>query len=250
MPSDQGRAFEPLRCGRGLREDRSTQLKERSMSLPAKSPLPRGIRNHNPGNLRRSKDPWQGLAVDQSADAEFFVFSAPRFGIRALARVLIQYYDRHNLFTVRGIISRWAPPVENNTDAYVAAVARALKVTPDQAMDLHDYARLKPLVVAIIRHENGVQPYSAAVIDDGLRLAGVEPPAQPIAASRTVQGGTLAAGGSALALVAESVRAAEPALPVLQHLVRAAPWALAVLALAGAAYVLYAYLDDRRAGRR
>ena len=30
----------------------------------------RGIRNHNPGNLRRSADPWQGLAPEQT-DKEF-----------------------------------------------------------------------------------------------------------------------------------------------------------------------------------
>lgn len=38
-------------------------------------PEPRGIRNNNPGNLRRTKDPWQGLAETQT-DLEFFVFKA------------------------------------------------------------------------------------------------------------------------------------------------------------------------------
>ena len=46
-----------------------------------KSTLPRGIRNHNPGNIRRSQDPWQGLASAQN-DPEFFIFQSAIYGIR------------------------------------------------------------------------------------------------------------------------------------------------------------------------
>ena len=38
--------------------------------------LPRGIRNRNPGNIRRSRDRWKGLAPAQT-DPAFFVFDAP-----------------------------------------------------------------------------------------------------------------------------------------------------------------------------
>ena len=57
------------------------------MSLD-KSAMPRGIRNHNPGNLRKSNDPWQGLAPDQT-DPDFLQFESSKWGIRALARTLI-----------------------------------------------------------------------------------------------------------------------------------------------------------------
>jgi hypothetical protein len=36
---------------------------------------PRGIRNNNPGNLRRNSDPWQGLA-ERQGDVEFFTFKS------------------------------------------------------------------------------------------------------------------------------------------------------------------------------
>jgi hypothetical protein len=91
----------------------------------------RGIRNHNPGNLRRSSDPWQGLAPEQT-DREFFQFTSPKWGIRALARTLIVYQDRGGLKTIDQMISRWAPPNENNTGAYVAG-ARAQDVVPQLA---------------------------------------------------------------------------------------------------------------------
>jgi len=83
---------------------------------------PRGIRNNNPGNIRRSDDQWRGLAADQT-DADFFRFAEPRFGIRAMARILQVYQEHHGLRTIREIINRWAPSVENPTGDYVTAVA-------------------------------------------------------------------------------------------------------------------------------
>lgn len=41
---------------------------------------------------------------------------------------------------------------------------------------MHDYAVLRPLVPAIIKHENGQQPYTNAEMDAGLVLASVETP--------------------------------------------------------------------------
>jgi hypothetical protein len=38
---------------------------------------PRGIRNNNPGNIRRNSDPWQGLA-ERQGDVEFFTFKNRR----------------------------------------------------------------------------------------------------------------------------------------------------------------------------
>ena len=72
---------------------------------------------------------------------------------------------------MREIINRWAPPVENVTSAYVAACARALGVAADEVMNLNDRRLLKLLTVAIIKHENGSQPYSDFVIDTGVNEA-------------------------------------------------------------------------------
>jgi hypothetical protein len=117
----------------------------------------RGIRNNNPGNIRRSNDPWQGLAQQQT-DKDFLVFQNPVYGIRALARTLIVYQDKHGLRSVRQIINRWAPAAENNTEAYVQAVAKVTGFDPDRQLDMHSFTDLKPVVAGIIRHENGQQP--------------------------------------------------------------------------------------------
>ena len=70
----------------------------------------RGLRNNNPGNIRKSATAWQGLSPTQT-DASFFQFISPEYGIRALATILGTYMKNYGLVTVSDIISRWAPPV-------------------------------------------------------------------------------------------------------------------------------------------
>ncbi|WP_434523867.1 hypothetical protein [Photorhabdus asymbiotica] len=152
---------------------------------------PRGIRNNNPGNIERGS-PWQGL-TDKPKDSRFCTFKDPVFGIRAIAVTLITYHDKRKakdgsrIDTVREVIERWAPKVENHTDNYVHFVARAIGVQPDSEMDLHQYHIIRPLVEAIIAQENGKGPlrnlntwYSNEIIDEGLRRAGVVKPVKEV----------------------------------------------------------------------
>jgi hypothetical protein len=131
----------------------------------------RGIRNNNPGNIDRNGIAWQGMCSDQSGDSRFIVFDSPLYGIRALAKVLLTYYRTHGLCTPAAIIGRWAPAVENNTEAYAFAVASALGVSPETVIDATDPATLQQLVRAIIKHENGQQPYDAGTIRAAVALA-------------------------------------------------------------------------------
>lgn len=117
------------------------------------------------------------------------MFKSPIYGIRALARTLIKYQDKHRLCTIRQIIGRWAPATENDTVAYIKAVSDETGLAPDVALDMHKYEHLKALATAIIKHENGQQPYTGAQIDKALVLAGVEPPAKNLQHTRTVRGG-------------------------------------------------------------
>ncbi|MFI4987486.1 MAG: structural protein P5 [Alphaproteobacteria bacterium] len=132
--------------------------------------IPRGIRNNNPGNLRRSADRWAGLAEVQG-DAQFFQFSEPAFGLRALARTLFNYQAKHDLHTIRAIIARWAPASENDTGGYVAAVCADMAASADEPIDLGDAEELAALVKAIVRHENGEQPYSDALVEQAAKRA-------------------------------------------------------------------------------
>ena len=214
-----------------------------------KTTLPRGIRNNNPGNLRKSNDPWQGLAPEQT-DPDFLQFVAPKWGIRALARTLIAYQDRIGLRSVKSIIYRWAPPTENNTSAYIQSVAKNLGVQPDEPINVHDYKILQPLTLAIITTENGQQPYTHTEIDAGLVLAGVEPPVKPLSQTKTVQGSRVVVGATLAGMSLEAIKDVEPAFPLIQTAMHYAPWFLGLITLASIGYVVWACIDDRNKGLR
>ena len=87
--------------------------------------MKRGIRNNNPLNIRRSNDRWIGARPEQT-DKEFVQFQTMAYGYRAAWKILQSYYQhfctQSKHFTVRSIISRWAPPTENDTEAYIRSV--------------------------------------------------------------------------------------------------------------------------------
>ena len=117
--------------------------------------LPRGLRNNNPGNLRRTGDRWQGLAARQE-DAEFFQFERMAYGYRALIKTLQNYRRIHGLQTLAEMIARWAPGHENDTAAYIRAVCRDLQVPDSYVPDVDDRDTMCALAAAISRVENGV----------------------------------------------------------------------------------------------
>lgn len=138
--------------------------------------LSRGYRNRNPGNIDFvPANKWVGqLGIEEGvARPRFARFASHEHGIRALAMLLMTYHDRHGLNTVRGIINRWAPPKENDTGAYVKAVAKRVGVLADQTIDTHQFTVMSPLVGAIIRHELGGMPYSDTTMERGIAMAGI-----------------------------------------------------------------------------
>ncbi len=127
----------------------------------------RGLRNNNPGNIRLDGTNWQGMSPTQT-DPSFVQFVSPEYGLRAIAVILNTYMNNYGLNTVTGIISRWAPPTENDTAAYIADVANQMGVDPNQPLS---QAQIPSLVAAIVHHENGLQPYTTAQIDQAVALA-------------------------------------------------------------------------------
>ena len=126
-----------------------------------------GLRNNNPGNIRWSaSNNWQGQTGQDSNG--FCVFDTPQDGIRALAVLLLNYYNKYDLNTVENIITKWAPPSENDTVTYYTDVADAMGVNPGDTIDLTDPNTLTALVNAIITEENGINPYPDNVIALGV----------------------------------------------------------------------------------
>lgn len=139
--------------------------------IPVTTSAPRGIRNNNPGNIRKSSTAWQGK-VTVSSDPAFEQFSSAHYGLRALARNILTY-QQNGLRTLRAIILRWAPPVENNSAAYISDVSLRTGIAPDDFLDLAARPELlAKIVAAIVWHENGEQPYSQAEINAAVAAAG------------------------------------------------------------------------------
>lgn len=131
---------------------------------------PRGIRNNNPGNIKLSGDAWQGLSSVQP-DTTFFTFTEAKWGIRALSVIMRVYRDSYNIYTIEDIIDRYAPPSENETVSYVDFVANETGIPKDQTLTYSATERLL-ITMAIIKFENGIQPYSAELILEAIDLAG------------------------------------------------------------------------------
>lgn len=185
---------------------------------------PRGIRNNNPGNLVKSDIQWDGKIT--GADTRFEVFATPEQGIAATARNLIAYQEKHGLDTVEGIVGRWAPPEENKTGVYVAAVAKDLGVKPGDKLNVSDPDTLTRLTGAIIRQENGKQPYSPAQVATGVKAAiegrAIRPTPEQIDAARVANlaghadGASLGATGDIAAANAH-IRAMEAAARLMDE---------------------------------
>ena len=115
---------------------------------------PRGIRNNNPANIRLSKDKWKGLREVQE-DPEFFQFTEMKWGYRAMLRVLQNYRKLHGCETVADYINRWAPPVENNTTAYIKTVCQYMGVPSMFVPDVNEKECMCIFAAAISFVENG-----------------------------------------------------------------------------------------------
>ncbi|CUP51128.1 hypothetical protein [Parabacteroides distasonis] len=124
--------------------------------------MTRGLRNNNPGNLRLSKDKWQGLRLVQT-DKEFFQFETMAHGYRALIRTLQNYRKLHKCQTIADFISRYAPKIENNTAGYIQRVCREMQVPTTYVPDVNDKATMCNFAAAISQVENGIPAVQADV---------------------------------------------------------------------------------------
>jgi hypothetical protein len=97
----------------------------------------------NPGNLRPS-----GSATG------FQQFKTPEEGISAVDKNL-QSYGKKGINTLRGVISTWAPPSENDTNAYIKNASQRIGIDPDAPIDLSDPVQRHLVSAAIISHEQG-----------------------------------------------------------------------------------------------
>ena len=113
---------------------------------------PRGLRNNNPLNIRHNPNNFQGEV--KGIDKAFKTFSTMPYGYRA-AFVTLATYNSRGWNTIQKIITHWAPPCENNTDAYIAHVEKWSGIPQNQQLTLADGANYFLIVAAMSYVENG-----------------------------------------------------------------------------------------------
>lgn len=129
---------------------------------------PRGIRNNNPLNLRFIPDPARAWNGQSGNDGGYGIYSSPAFGVRAGSKQLQKDFAGGDV-SLSDLIYSWAPPTENNTEAYLADVAQRTGLDPQAPLDLQ--GNLPAIVNAMIWHENGANPYLYSDIQQWVYLA-------------------------------------------------------------------------------
>lgn len=115
---------------------------------------PRGLRNNNPLNIRKSPARWIGK-ITPGRDREFEQFDTLEHGVRAAVVIIRTYITRYQVNTPAAIISRWAPSSENNTQAYIDYVTKNALLSPHQPLALSQTLAIGRLVWAMACYECG-----------------------------------------------------------------------------------------------
>lgn len=143
-------------------------------SVPA--PAPTGL----PGTGPDKVDNWEtqhnnfggmrkvGVVAGPNAGG-FQEFPTPEEGVAAISRQLDRYVSGATtgkpLTTIRQIVSTWAPPNENPTDALIARASKVVGTDPDTPLNLADPNVKAKLIEATIRNEQGGKlPVNPAII--------------------------------------------------------------------------------------
>lgn len=124
---------------------------------------PRGLRNNNPGNIRKSSQVFVG-ELKKSTDKKFKQFESIAYGYRAMFRIITTYIKHRQLHRLDQIIERWAPGDDkNDTATYINFVCGVTKFKPDRIIDYRNENDMCMLVSAMSQMENGVKAVKSDV---------------------------------------------------------------------------------------
>ena len=122
---------------------------------------------NNPGNLR-----------PVGASTGFQQYASPEQGLAAADNNLKAYGEKHGINTLRGVITRYAPPTDkNDTESYIKTVAQKVGLDPDQKIDLSDPVQRHVISGAMFTVEKG--PKNLFKAGQQTQAASTQPTAQP-----------------------------------------------------------------------
>ena len=144
-----------------------------------------GIWN-NPGNVRPGAVEYEGqtgTALSKKGSGRFLTFDTPQSGLNSMGNVISQIVrvkipDRYakgelpnDKFTVRNLVSVYAPPSENKTLEYIDFASKRMGVKPDDELDLADSGMMARLLDVMVRRESGHKHANWFTKDEYLKAA-------------------------------------------------------------------------------
>lgn len=114
--------------------------------------MTRGIENNNPLNIRKGNN-WEGEIKNQT-DRSFEQFQSMIYGLRAGFIILRNYINKYNCDTITKIISKWAPPTENDTKNYIKTVSDQVGINSNSKITWN-YQFASKLLTAMCKVESG-----------------------------------------------------------------------------------------------
>lgn len=123
------------------------------------------VKNNNPGNIKISKDTWQGSSGD---DGTFVTFKTPQDGVRAMAKDLQTKIKRGDN-TLSKIIPQWAPSADkNDPDAYIKSVANMTGIDPTKPLDSSDIFSVVKAMTTVEGTRGSLDTFTDEVIAEGV----------------------------------------------------------------------------------
>lgn len=115
------------------------------------------MKNNNPFNIRQNNNNhWVGKVESNTNHNGFEQFISMKYGIRAGLKLLINYYNNYELNTIDKIITKFAPPTENDTEGYIKFVCAKTGYAHDQVIDLNNKTTLLSVAKAILKMESNM----------------------------------------------------------------------------------------------
>jgi hypothetical protein len=124
---------------------------------------PLGLRNNNPGNIRDVGIGWEGKI---GSNKGFVVFDDVSWGIRAMMINLHTSITIHENDSLYKYITRYAPPIENDTAKYIQIVSQKTGIESNEKIHF-DFEKLKLILRAQFDVELGPK-YSALITNEDI----------------------------------------------------------------------------------
>jgi len=130
----------------------------------------RNWRNNNPGNIEFGDFARRYGAI--GTDGRFAIFPTYETGRRAKEALLFETSSYSNL-TIAQAITRYAPPTENNTTAYINTVANSIGVDPNTPLQ-NLTPQQRQIMLNSMERVEGFRPGNVQVIEPGQTYASRE----------------------------------------------------------------------------